>query len=126
MARCLALGTVLVLLACGCSGGGDTAEEASQAVASLIAGDDCLKLQEVSSSVQRALGGAVRADLGEQAQFLAGFATRAPRELRGDVTVVQGALTALAQGQVVAEAQAVGVRGAADRLAAWARSSCPG
>jgi hypothetical protein len=126
VARTLALCALVVLLAGGCGGGGDTAEEASQAVASLIASDDCLKLQEVSVSVQRALGGAVSADLGSQALFLADVATRAPREISGDLTVVQGALSALAQGQVVAEPQAAGVRGAAERLGAWARTSCPG
>jgi hypothetical protein len=118
VARSLALGAVFVLLAGGCGGGGDTVEEASEAVASSSQAPTSLELQEVSGSVQRALGGAVSAGLGAQ--------TRAPREIAGDITVVQGGLSALAQGQVVPESEAVGVRGAAERLGAWARSSCPG
>jgi hypothetical protein len=127
VSRSLALAAVLLaLVAVGCSGGGDTAEEASQAVASLIASDDCLKLVDVSAAVPLALGGAVSSSAGTQAEFLADFATRAPEEIAGNVAVVQGALAALAGGQEVAAQQQAAVRTAAANLGAWARSSCPG
>ena len=127
MLRAVALAaTLLALVATGCGGGSDTVEEASQAVAGLIASGDCLKVLDVTGAVPLALGGAVSSSVGSQAQFLAEFATRAPREIAGDVAVLQGAFQTLARGQEVAAADQASVRAAAVELAAWARSSCPG
>jgi hypothetical protein len=117
--------TLLALAAAGC-GGGETVEEASQAVAGLIASEDCVRLMDVAGAVPLALGGAVSSSAGAHAAFLADFATRAPRELAGDVAVVQGALAGLAAGQEVAAPQQASARTSAARLGAWARSSCPG
>jgi hypothetical protein len=118
--------TLLALVAGGCGGGGGTAEEASQAVAGLIASEDCVRLMDAAGAVPLALGGAVSSSAGAHAEFLADFAARAPRELAGDVAVVQSALAGLARGQEVAEPQQASVRTSAERLGAWARSSCPG
>jgi hypothetical protein len=115
--------TLLALVAGGC---GDTAEEAAQAVAGLIASEDCVRLMDVAGAVPLALGGAVSSSAGADAAFLADFAARAPRELSGDVAVVQSALAGLAAGQEVAAPQQASVRTSAERLGAWARSSCPG
>ena len=120
------LALALVLVAGGCGGGGETVEEASDAVASLIASDDCVRLTALSASVPLALGGAVSASAGAEAAYLAEFGARAPRELAGDVAVVQSALAALAGGQEVAAPQQEPVRAAAASLGAWARTSCPG
>jgi hypothetical protein len=116
---------LLAFIAGGC-GGGDTVEEASQAVAGLIASEDCVRLLDVAGAVPLALGGAVSSSAGAHAAFLADFATRAPRELAGDVAAVQGALARLAGGQEVAAPEQASVRASAARLGAWARSSCPG
>jgi len=118
--------TLVALLAGGCGGGGDTAEKASQAVAGLIASEDCVRLMDVAAAVPLALGGAVSGSVAAHAAFLVDFATRAPRELAGDVTVLQSALAALAGGQEVAAPQQASVRASAERLGAWARSSCRG
>jgi hypothetical protein len=126
VARAAALAvTLLALAACGC-GGGDTVEDASQAVAGLIGSEDCVQLMDVGGAVPLALGGAVSSSAATHAAFLSDFATRAPRELRGDVAVVQSALAALAGGQEVAAPQQAAVRTSAERLGVWARSSCPG
>ena len=127
MRSAAALAAVLVaLIAGGCGGGGETVEEASEAVASLIASDDCLTLLDISASVPLALGGAVSSTSASHAAFLADFATRAPRDLAGDVRVVQAALATLAGGQEVAVPQQATVRASAARLGTWARTSCPG
>jgi hypothetical protein len=85
-----------------------------------------VRLTDVAGAVPLALGGAVSNSAGAQAEFLAGFATRAPRELAGDVAGVHTALVALVGGQEVAAPQQASVRASAARLGAWARSSCPG
>jgi len=127
MPRAAAVAVALLALAGGgCGGGGDTIEEASQAVAGLIGSEDCVRLMDVAGAVPLALGGGVSSTATAHVAFLADFATRAPRELSGDVTVVQSALTALAGGQEVAAPQQASVRTSAERLGAWARSSCPG
>jgi hypothetical protein len=125
-ALAVALLALLALAGGGCGGGGETVDEASQAVAGLIASEDCVRLMDAAGAVPLALGGAVSSSAGTHAEFLADFATRAPRELAGDVAVVQGALAGLAGGQEVAAPQQALVRAAAARLGAWARSSCPG
>ncbi len=117
--------TLFALAACGC-GGGETVEDASQAVAGLIASEDCVRLMDVAGAVPLALGGAVSSSAATHAAFLSDFATRGPRDLRGDVALVQSALAALAGGQEVAAPQHALVRASAARLGAWARSSCPG
>ncbi len=125
LATLMAAGAVFIVAAVGC-GGAEPVEDASEAVASILASGDCLTLMDISASVQRVLGGAVGTEAAQHSQFLADFATRAPREIGADIAVVRQAYDVLMRGQDGAALDQAAVRRSAENLAAWARGSCPG